>query len=98
MTPIIPSLAAHPILAASAQRAQARKEAIARLAVVVGDRGEAQRAVELAERVGAGLDALEWLAARGEPLPQDEDAMREAWKQKRARDVFAMLGVAFPWG
>jgi hypothetical protein len=52
LTPLLPSLATHPILAASAQRAQAREETIARLALIVGDRGEAQRAVELAERVG----------------------------------------------
>ena len=50
--PIIHDLAAHPLPAASAQRAQAREEAIAKIARLVGDRGEAQRAVELAERVG----------------------------------------------
>ncbi|MGK3995049.1 hypothetical protein [Sorangium sp. So ce1024] len=50
--PVLPALAARPILSAAAPRAQTREETIARLALLVGDRGEAQRAVELAERVG----------------------------------------------
>jgi hypothetical protein len=74
---------------------------------------EARRAVELAERVGleAGsastaptsavveryIETVEWLAARGEPLPQDEAAMRDAFKQQAARDLFASLGVALPY-
>lgn len=63
LPPILPSLVAHPILAASAQHAQAREETIARLALLVGDRAEAQRAVELAERVGIEEAARSTVAA-----------------------------------
>ena len=74
---------------------------------------EAARAVELAELIGleAGrastapttevvdryLGTIEWLAALGRPLPQNEEAMRAAFKEKSTRDLFASLGVAFPW-
>ncbi|XXX79210.1 hypothetical protein WMF30_10590 [Sorangium sp. So ce134] len=92
---IIPTLATHPILAASTQRAQAREEAIARLALLVGDRGEAQRAVELAERVGFDASTVYNLAARGEPLPKTAEellATAEAgWR--RVEDLARILGL-----
>jgi hypothetical protein len=57
------ALAAHPIMVSAAARAQTREETIARIGIVVGDREEAQRAVELAERVGLEEAAASPVAA-----------------------------------
>jgi hypothetical protein len=93
-------LAAHPVMAAAAERAREREETICRLTVLVGDRAEAQRAeaqraVELAERVGLGASAVYNIAARGEPLPKTEEellATSEAG-QRRVEDLARILGV-----
>jgi hypothetical protein len=95
LTPLIPAMAAHPVMAAAAQRAQAREETIARIALLVGDRGEAQRAVELAERVGFDASAIYNIAARGEPLPKTEDELRATGEvgRRRAEDLARILGL-----
>ena len=81
----IVALVAHPIAAAAAQRAQAREETISRIAFAVGDRGEAQRAVELAERVGLDASVVYSIAARGEPLPRTEAELRATVEVGRRR-------------
>jgi hypothetical protein len=60
---VMGALAAHPVMAAAAERTQEREETICRLALFVGDRGEAQRAVELAELVGVEEAAASPVAA-----------------------------------
>lgn len=88
-------LPAHPVIAAAAKRAQEREATICRLAVLVGDRGEAQCAVELAERAGFDAQTVYSLAARGEALPKTEEellATSEAG-QRRVEDLARILGV-----
>lgn len=67
-----------PALAETASRAREREATISRIALFVGDRAEAQRAVELAERCGASADAAYTIAATGRQLPGSEAEMREA--------------------
>lgn len=89
------ALGAHPVMAAAAKRAQEREATICRLAVLVGDRDEAQRAVELAERVGFDASTVYNIAARGEPLPRSEDDLRATSEagQRRVEDLARILGV-----
>jgi hypothetical protein len=94
------------------RRLREREAAVAKLACILQNADEANRAIELAERVGLEewrastaptsavvkrhIDVMLAIAARGEPLPADTNTMRVAARDAAAREMSALLGDAFP--